>query len=105
LWWKDDIWDCFIYLTAMRELKANREEVFSRAYNLLYEWCEHCTEQVGTTLYDYINIFYMFCVVFYGLVWELRCHSSSHISVIFFIVCKIWGFHSGDYEERCLLGC
>jgi hypothetical protein len=21
------------------------------------------------------------------------------------IVCKIWGFHGGDYEECCLLGC
>jgi hypothetical protein len=20
-------------------------------------------------------------------------------------LCKIWGFHGGDYEERCLLGC
>jgi hypothetical protein len=19
--------------------------------------------------------------------------------------CKFWGFHGGDYEERCLLGC
>jgi hypothetical protein len=19
--------------------------------------------------------------------------------------CKIWGFHGGDYEEWCLLGC
>jgi hypothetical protein len=21
------------------------------------------------------------------------------------IPCKIWGFHGGDYEEWCLLGC
>jgi hypothetical protein len=21
------------------------------------------------------------------------------------ITCKIWGFHGGDYEEWCLLGC
>jgi hypothetical protein len=20
-------------------------------------------------------------------------------------LCKIWGFHGGDYEEWCLLGC
>jgi hypothetical protein len=20
-------------------------------------------------------------------------------------ICKIWGFHGGDYEEWCLLGC
>jgi hypothetical protein len=26
-------------------------------------------------------------------------HSMLHIP------CKIWGFHSGDYEEWCLLGC
>jgi hypothetical protein len=22
-----------------------------------------------------------------------------------FSFCKIWGFHGGDYEEWCLLGC
>jgi hypothetical protein len=21
------------------------------------------------------------------------------------LYCKIWGFHGGDYEEWCLLGC
>jgi hypothetical protein len=34
----------------------------------------------------------------------------SYMSVIFNVldilsVCKIWGFHSGDHEEWCLLAC
>jgi hypothetical protein len=37
--------------TVMRELKAIREEVFSRAFDLLYELCKYCAEVGG----DYIE--------------------------------------------------
>jgi hypothetical protein len=33
-----------IQQTVMRELKAIQEEVFSQAFNLLYEQCKHCAE-------------------------------------------------------------
>jgi hypothetical protein len=32
-------------------------------------------------------------------VWRRRLNAISQTS------CKIWGFHGGDYEEWCLLGC
>jgi hypothetical protein len=31
---------------------------------------------------------------------DKRFVGEAHI-----IVCKTWGFHGGDYEEWCLLGC
>jgi hypothetical protein len=34
-----------------KELKAIREEAFSRAFDLLYEQCKHCAEAGG----DYIE--------------------------------------------------
>jgi hypothetical protein len=33
-----------IQQTVTRELKAIREEAFSRAFDSLYEQCKHCTE-------------------------------------------------------------
>jgi hypothetical protein len=32
--------------------------------------------------------------------FSCSCHSWNIVSC-----CNIWGFHSGDYEEWCLLGC
>jgi hypothetical protein len=45
-------------------------------------------------------------------VWNLICalRVSNWLKTCFLLVnhsiaCKIWGFHGGDYEECCLLGC
>jgi hypothetical protein len=33
-------------------------------------------------------------------------HKSEQEATVFFkVLCKIWGFHSSDYEECCPLGC
>jgi hypothetical protein len=34
-------------------------------------------------------------------IWRVSTFTEMNITDI----CKIWGFHGGDYEERCLLGC
>jgi hypothetical protein len=35
---------------------------------------------------------------------NLKSYMKRKVWNMYFI-CKIWGFHSGDYEEWCLLGC
>jgi hypothetical protein len=43
--------------------------------------------------------------------WAYECRTlcleihDSTVTVNYMYVCKIWGFHDGDYEEWCLLGC
>jgi hypothetical protein len=54
--------------TVTRELKAIREEAFSRALDSLYERCKLCAEAGGDYTESCINkFFFLFCVVFYGL--------------------------------------
>jgi hypothetical protein len=36
--------------------------------------------------------------------WGRSCHWSKFLPNTS-VFCKIWGFHGGDYEEWCLLGC
>jgi hypothetical protein len=51
-----------------RELKAIREEAFSRAFDSLYERCKRCAEADGAILSDGINkYFFIFLCGFYGL--------------------------------------
>jgi hypothetical protein len=40
-----------IQKTVARELKGIREEVFSGAFDLLYEQCKRCAEAVGGGCY------------------------------------------------------
>jgi hypothetical protein len=57
----------WIQQTATRELKAIREEAFSRAFDSLYERCKYVQKQAGTILSDGINKYFLSFCVFYGL--------------------------------------
>jgi hypothetical protein len=48
---------------SVREVEAIQEEVFSRAFGLLYEWCKCCTKMGRDwCLMILINILYLLCV-------------------------------------------
>jgi hypothetical protein len=65
-----------IQQTVTRELKAIREEAFSRAFDSLYEQCKRYAESAGTILSDGINkIVYLFLCVFMDLVQEFNCYT------------------------------
>jgi hypothetical protein len=38
-------------------------------------------------------------------VWGVGHNNPALAPWPLMIYCKIWGFHGGDYEECCLLGC
>jgi hypothetical protein len=47
-------------------------------------------------------------VVFWDIKIQFVPHRRHYVSATEssrLMVCKICGFHGGDYEERCLLGC
>jgi hypothetical protein len=59
--------------TVTRELKAIREETFSRAFDSLYERCK----RTGTILSDGINKYFLtfLCGFFMATVPEFNCHT------------------------------
>jgi hypothetical protein len=65
-----------IQQTVTRELKAIREEAFSRAFYSSYERCKRCAEAGGTILSVSINKYlYYLCGFFMTSVRELNCHT------------------------------
>jgi hypothetical protein len=59
-----------IQQTATRELKAIREEAFSRIFDSLHERCKRCA---GTILSDGINTYFSWVCM--ASVRKLNCHT------------------------------
>jgi hypothetical protein len=47
------------------------------------------------------------CTSILSSIWALLILNKAAVAAIHkqYYLCKIWGFHGGDYEEWCLLGC
>jgi hypothetical protein len=57
--------------TMTRELKAKREEAFSRAFDLLYERYKRSAERAGIIFSDNINIYLFFVWFLWPQLWNL----------------------------------